>query len=297
MNQIRAEKKYKIYLIIAIPFLFYAFFVLVPLIIGIYNSFFNWKGGPTKTFIGFGNYVRMFKDRHWHQAVRNNFQAMLVALIGMTGFGYIFALLLNTKFMGKTRKVYRFIIFLPVILSGVVVGYIFSMILNQNPGLLNIMLEKLGLESLQQVWLGDKKIAMWSVSFIMVWQGIGMHVVIYLASLQNIPQDVLDASLIDGCTGIKQAVYVITPMMKGTIVVSITLSITSAMKMFEYIYITTKGSPGGATYVMTYYTYQTAFEKLMYLGYSCALVVTSILICVALVAVVKRVLGGQRVKF
>lgn len=293
MNELRVEKKRQIYLFIAIPFLFYAFFVIVPFFIAIYNSLFNWKGGPTKTFIGFGNYVRMMGDRHWKQAMLNNFKAILVALGGMTFFGYILSLLLHSPFV-KGRKVYRFIIFLPVILSSVVVGYIFSMVLNQNPGLLNTVLGVLGLESWQQIWLGDRDIAMWSIAFIMVWQNIGMHVVIYLASLQNISQDILDASVIDGCTGVKQSWYVITPMMRGTIVVSMVLSITAAMKMFEYIYITTKGSPGGATYVMTYYTYQTAFEKLMRLGYSCALAVTSILLCVGLVFLVKKVLGGKR---
>lgn len=293
MNELRVEKNRQIYLFIAIPFLFYAFFVIVPFFIAIRYSLFNWNGGPTKTFIGFDNYVRMMGDRHWKQAMLNNFKAILVALGGMTFFGYILSLLLHSPFV-KGRKIYRFIIFLPVILSSVVVGYIFSMVLNQNPGLLNTVLGVLGLESWQQIWLGDRDIAMWSIAFIMVWQNIGMHVVIYLASLQNISQDILDASVIDGCTGVRQSWHIITPMMRGTIVVSMVLSITAAMKMFEYIYITTKGSPGGATYVMTYYTYQTAFEKLMRLGYSCALAVTSILLCIGLVILVKKVLGGKR---
>lgn len=158
MNELRVEKKRQIYLFIAIPFLFYAFFVIVPFFIAIYNSLFNWKGGPTKTFIGFGNYVRMMGDRHWKQAMLNNFKAILVALGGMTFFGYILSLLLHSPFV-KGRKVYRFIIFLPVILSSVVVGYIFSMVLNQNPGLLNTVLGVLGLESWQQIWLGDRDIA------------------------------------------------------------------------------------------------------------------------------------------
>lgn len=279
------EKKYKIYLYLLVPVLFYTFFVIVPFFLAIYFSLFNWKGGPNMTFIGFGNYERMFADDKWLGAIGNNFEAMLIGIVGMSILGYLFALLLTSRFV-RMRKFYRFVMFLPVVLSGIVVGYMFNLIFNESPGLLNSLLRMMGLDSFTQLWLGDSRIAMGSISFIMVWQGIGLHLVVYMASLQNVSQDILDASIVDGCTGIKQAFYITTPMMKSTLRVSLILTITNAMKMFEYVYITTKGSPGGATYVMTYYTYQTAFEKLMRLGYSCALVVTSILISMLLVIIV-----------
>lgn len=282
------KRKSKIYLWLSLPVAFYIFFVIVPFFISIYYSAFKWSGGPNMTYLGFGNYTRMFKDAKWIMAVTNNFKALLWGIIGMSFCSYIFALFCTSQFI-RARKVYRFIMFIPVIMSGIVIGYIFSLILNEVPGLLNSMLRSLGLENMTALWLGDRKIAMNSISFIMVWQGIGLHLVVYMASMQNISTDVLEASIVDGCTGVKQALYITTPLMKGTIRVSIILAITSAMKMFEYVHVTTKGAPGGSSYVMTYYIYESAFARLMNLGYACTQAVASIVISLVLVLVVNFV--------
>lgn len=282
INTLLPEKKWKIYTILAIPIAFYLFFVISPLLVSGYYSLFNWKGGPNMKFIGMGNYLRLLHDKKWLMAVKNNFQAMFIGVAGMSGVSYLLALLVTSRFVGA-RRVYRFILFLPVILSGVVVGYVFNLVLNEYPGLLNALLEMLGLGEYARLWLGDARYAMNAISLIMVWQGMGLHLVIYMASLQSISPDILEASVVDGCTGLKQALYITTPMMLGTIRVSLIFSVTSAMKMFEYVYITTKGSPGGATYVMSYYTFMTGFEKLSYFGYACAMCVVTIAISLVLV--------------
>lgn len=280
-------KRRYIYLWLLIPVLFYIIFLIAPIILSAFYSLTNWKGGKGMRFTGITNYVKLSKDRDFLLSVQNNIWLMLLCLGGNTLLGYLLALLLSAKYL-SLRKLYRFVLFLPVILSGVVVGYLWKMIYNEVPGLLNSLLNMMGLSGWTHLWLGDSKIAMTSICVIRIWKVIGMHLVVYLASLQNISTDVMEASEIDGATGIKRAWYVITPMMSGTLRVSLLLTITDSLKIFDIIYTTTKGGPANASSVMSFLTYRTAFEFFNF-GYANAMAIASVLIGTAIVAVVNFV--------
>ena len=285
------SKKSRIYLVLLVPLLYYIFFVIVPIFIGAGYSLFSWKGGASIKYVGLRNYALILKDKAFIQALKNNLWVIIVCLFGHCFLGYLYAVILSSKFV-RARKLYRFSIFLPVVLSGVVVGYLWKMIYNESPGLLNSFLAKAGLGSLQQLWLGDSKIAMTSICMIMVWQAVGLHMVIYMASLQNISSDVLEAADIDGANTLQKFWYITTPLMKSTIRVSIVLMVTGTLKMFEYVYVTTRGA--SSTNVLTYYAYTMGFSKLQ-LGYACAVAIMTILIALILVALVNLVMriGGS----
>lgn len=285
-------KKRTIYAVIAIPLLYYLFFVILPIFTSGGYSLFSWKGGGTIKFVGLRNYLLILKDKSFLQALGNNILAILVCLFGHCFMGYIYAVILSSKFI-KARKVYRFSIFLPVVLSGVVVGYLWKMIYNESPGLLNSFLDGIGLSNLKQLWLGDPKIAMISICIIMVWQAVGLHMVIFMASLQNISKDILEAADIDGASPAQKFWHITTPLMKNTIRVSIVLMVTGTLKMFEYVYVTTRGAPGGATNVLTYYSYSTGFSKLQ-LGYACAIAIATIVVSMLLVLVVNILMKNRR---
>lgn len=288
-------KKSKIYGVIALPLLFYVFFVLVPIFISGYYSTFSWKGGASMKFVGLRYYGMIFKDASFVQALKNNLWTILICLFGHCFLGYLYAVVLSSKFV-RARKVYRFSIFLPVVLSGVVVGYLWKMIYNESPGLLNTFLEMLNLGSLKQLWLGDPKIAMTSICVIMVWQAVGLHMIIFMASLQNISTDILEAADIDGASPWQKFWYITTPLMYDTMRVSIVLMVTGTLKMFEYVYVTTRGAPGGATSVLTYYAYTTGFTKMQF-GYACCIAISTIALAMVLVALVNIIMRlGRRDK-
>lgn len=236
------------------------------------------------TFIGFDNYARLMRDEDFWHSAWNNIWLMFLSLVFNTGLAFFLALAVSSKLV-RFRRFYRFTIFLPVILSGIVVGYLWKMIYNEVPGLLNTLLNLLGLSHWRQLWLGDSDIAMTSISFIRIWKVMGMHLVVYLASLQNIPSDVLDAAEVDGATGFKRIRYIIAPMMMGTIRVSMLLSIADSLKIFDIIYSTSKGGPGNASSVMSFLTYRTGFE-FFNLGYSNAMAIASVIIGGIIVGVV-----------
>ncbi|SEC61673.1 sugar ABC transporter permease [Paenibacillus sp. GP183] len=235
---------------------------LIPIAMSFYYSFYDWNGLSAMTFTGLDNYISIFKDRVFWGGVKNNLFMMATGILGQLPLGLFFALLLNRSLKGI--KFYRSTLFLPVIISAVIVSLIWSMVYGTESGLINNILKNVGLGTWKQNWLGSKPWGMISVSITYLWQNYGFYMVIFLAGLQNIPEEVKEAAVMDGASSWKRFWLVTLPMLKETIWVTLIFSISNSFKIFDLIYVMTAGGPAHNTEVMTIYMYTNAFNNMSF---------------------------------
>jgi raffinose/stachyose/melibiose transport system permease protein len=212
---------------------------------------------------------------------------LIASVFGQIPIALFIALLLNGKIRGL--KFFRSIGFLPVVISTVIVSIVWNMVYNFDIGLLNQILRFIGLDGLARNWLGDPKLAMFSVSVTIIWQFVGLYLIIFLAALQNIPSEVHEAAEIDGATGWQKTSKITVPMLKETIMVCIMLCISGSLRTFDLIYVMTNGGPYHATEVMALYMYNNTFSSLRY-GYGSAVSVMIFVFSFALVIIANKLL-------
>lgn len=263
--------------------LVYSLVTVVPIIRASIYSFYDWNGGVIKTFIGLRNYKEIFapQSSFWN-ALKNSLLYIVICSIGQVGLGFIFAILLfSVKLKGE--KIFQSAMYVPCILAPVVIGFLGLQLYNGRFGLLNTALKSISLGELCRDWLGDESVAIYALIFLHVWQFIGYYGVIFLSAVQAIPQEILEVAEIDAATGIKKVWYVVAPLLRDTILVCLTVCISGTMKVFDQIFVMTKGGPGHATEVLGLYMYNSTFNRFRYgLGsaISVVIMVTSFLIVV-----------------
>ncbi|UNK18872.1 sugar ABC transporter permease [Paenibacillus sp. N3/727] len=270
--------------------LLFLLFVIVPVFWSAYYGFFNWKGLGEAKFIGFGNYNEILHDPIFWRALRNNLIIVVSSIIGQIPIALILALLLlkNTFF----SRIIRSAVFMPMVLSTVVVGLIWGYIYNPQFGLANKLLEIIGLESWTRAWLSDPKVNMFAISIPINWSNIGPYMVIFIAALQNISPEINDAAKIDGATGWKKLIQVTLPMIWGTVVVTLVLCISGSLKAFDHVIVMTGGGPAQSTELLATYMYNNTFDVYRY-GYGSA-VSTMIMIISALLIAINFVLTRKK---
>ena len=223
----------------------FAAFVLVPLILSIYFSFTNRSLlFPNDSFIGIANYVRLLTDTQFLETFGFTLVLTATTLIGVNAVGVGIALLLN--WVGKLFFAMRMTFFIPVALSGVIIAFLWSTILTDN-GLLNTGLRNLGLGQLAAHWLGTPITAQASVIVVSSWQALSLCVVVYLAGLQTIPGDLLDAAKIDGCGRVTAFRHVTWPLLAPSLTINSTLLLINGFKSYDIPVVLTATGPGYAT--------------------------------------------------
>ncbi|OUM95791.1 MAG: sugar ABC transporter permease [Thermobacillus sp. ZCTH02-B1] len=258
----------------------YTLFAIIPIFVSFYYSLVEWNGFTDMKFVGLANFAEAFGDKiFWHSFV-NNLYVVAASVFGQVPIALFFALLLNRKLKGS--KFFRTVGFLPVVISTVVVSLVWGMIFNVRRGLINQLLSAVGLEELRQNWLGDPKLAMIAVCITIIWQFIGLYLIIFLAALQNIPGEIDDAARIDGATGLKQTIHITLPMIRDTLVVAVILCISGSLRTFDLIYVMTSGGPGHATEVLATYMFDKTFSSTRY-GYGSAISVCIFFFSLALI--------------
>jgi len=255
--------------------LVYFTFVLLPIANSAYFSFFNWDGFSERTWVGLKNYGELLRDRVFWSSFRNNIYFLLSAVFGQLLLGLVFAIVLNGKLV-RGRSVYKSAFFMPVVLSTVVVSLFWTMMYNFRIGLINNLLERIGLEDWARNWLGEPGIAVFAVCVAFVWQYSGFYMIIFLAALQNVSTEVLEAAEIDGAGGLRKSWSITIPMISETIFTCVALCISFSLRIFDLVYVMTKGGPNHATDVMATYMYQSTFSSLRY-GYG-ATISTAIIV-------------------
>ncbi|MCX7709853.1 MAG: sugar ABC transporter permease [Clostridia bacterium] len=252
-----------------IPIVFYVFAVFVPLMTAAFFSFFNWKGGPNKTFNGVENYLTLLKDSVFWQSFGHNIYLVVASIIGQIGLAFIFVLIINSKLV-KFKGIHRTFGFFPSTIAAVSIGFIWTMIYDYKRGLLNWFLALIGNAEAAKVWLNDEKLVMLLVSIPLVWQWIGYYMVIILSAISSIDKEIFEVSELDGANAVQQALHIIIPLIKNTLLVCVTLCVAGNMKAFDHIWVMTKGGPGNESMVMALYGYNISFAQ-QNMGYGSAI--------------------------
>lgn len=243
----RKKHIYTYYLIIPALLIFGIFFV-APSVFGVWYSLTDWTiGKDSVSFVGLENYRAIFESDELKQAIGNTFLYAIVVVAGKNINGLLLALAVNTKM--KLRGYFRVIFFLPCVISTIIIGLVFVPILHPN-GILNTFLGGIGLDMLQQKWLVDSHIVMFSIAGVSIWQWSGYHMVVYLAGLQGIPASYYEAARMDGASAFQRFKYITFPMLAPAFNINMLLSLIGGLKVFSEPYALTNGGPGNASQVI-----------------------------------------------
>lgn len=259
----------------------YFVFVIVPIFWSALYGFFDWKGIGAMKFVGFANYIETVQDPVFWRAFKNNLIIVAASIFGQVPIALVLSLVL-----WKNSWFHRFVrsaVFMPMVLASVVIGIIWGYIYNPQIGILNYVLEQLGLSSWIRDWLGDPKINMYSVSVPIIWANIGPYLILFIAAIQNISSEVEDAAKIDGAVGFRRLYLIVVPMIWDTIKVAIVLCISGSMKAFDLIFVMTGGGPAQSTELLATYMYNNTFNIFRY-GYGSA--VSTLIMLISMILVV-----------
>lgn len=249
---------------------FYTFAVLVPSVQGSLFAFTDWDGiSPTQTWVGLKEFQSIFSNPDSVTAVRNTIIVAIAVTLVQNAIGLLIALGVNAKI--KSRNVLRVLFFAPAVITSVAVGFLWQNLFTPEGGI-NQALRSVGLGALAQNWLGNPDLAIWSIIFVVIWQFAGYSMVIFLAGLQGIPEEILEAAALDGAGPVRRFWSVVRPMLAPAITINLMLSIIGGLKLFDQVLTMTQGGPGGATNTISTLIYQNAFQ-LGRFGYGAALAV------------------------
>ncbi|MCY9258477.1 sugar ABC transporter permease [Bacillus spizizenii] len=265
-----------------VPALVFLLFVYIPIFENVFLSLFQWSSfSSEKTFIGLKNYVELFHDPVFYQALTNNVLYAVISIVCQVFGGLILAAVLEDKLVRKWSPFFRTVFFLPVVISMTVIALLFDFIYNPETGLLNQLLQAVGLDQLTRAWLGEDSTAMLSVIFVSQWQSVGYIAMLYIVSIQKIPDELYEASRLDGAGKIQQFFHITVPQTKEMSFVAVVMTLTGAFTVFNEPYILTGGGPGNASEVLSTFLYKSAFTKDM-MGYASAIATVVLIITLAL---------------
>lgn len=255
------------YLFILPSFIHLLIFLLIPLAFSLYLSMTDWRGTNWQNapFVGLDNYQFLFGDRAFWNAMRNTGYYALLSVPGGMAASLLVALVMNQKLKGV--YFFRTLFFMPVISSWVAVSVVWITLLDPNAGILNYVLQQFGIEPIN--WLGNPATAMPAIVLIAIWKGLGFQMVIWLAGLQGIPQELHEAAAIDGASKWQSFWRITLPLLAPTTFFLAITGIIGAFQVFSPVYVITNGGPRGATDVVVFHIYQRAFE-VFDMGYASA---------------------------
>jgi ABC-type sugar transport system permease subunit len=278
------------YLFISPFFISYAIFGLYPLLLSMYLSFADWKGVGPITLVGGDNYVRLLSDQVFWQSMLNGIILFLLYVPIMLFGALVLAVILNSKRV-KGFQFFRTLIFLPFITNMAAAGFAFRILLNKNNGLVNVMLGYLNIPPVP--WLEDVWLARISLALLIIWAWLGYNMVIMLAGLQTIPQDLTEAAMVDGA-GRSQAFFRITlPLMRPVILFCAVTSTIGSFGLFAEVAALTNSGPANATITPLIRIYNVAFRSLQ-MGYASALAYTFFAIVFVLTLLQMRFFGREQ---
>lgn len=273
MEKILGNKK--AYFIFVVPaFIIYFVMAFVPIIMSGYYSMLEWNGIGEKVFVGLQNFVDLMKNDAFLISVRNSLILAVASVIGQLIPAMFFAIVLSRGIRGE--GFYRTVYFIPVLLSTVVIGQLFLKIYNADYGALNALLQAFGLKG--QDWLGNTNIVLAASFFPIIWQYIGYHMLILYTGIKGVPAEIYEAARIDGATETQIAFRITMPLIKSTIKVSVTFAIIGSLKLFDLIWVLTKGGPLHASEVPSTLMYNTIFTRMEY-GSGSAVAIFIVLEC------------------
>jgi ABC-type sugar transport system permease subunit len=269
--------------------LIYASVVIIPVFYSLFISLFKWNGISKMEFTGLANYISLFRDSLFLKVVSNNLIWIALSLGVVMTFSLGLALILNEKFLGRTF--FRGFFYFPAVIAGIAVSIIWRWIYNPQFGFINQVFLSLGLP-FQQSWISSPRASLYAIFAASLWQSAGQPMIFFLAGLQTIPEEVLEAATIDGASGVKRFFVITIPMMKETFVIVIANLIVGAMKVFDVIMGLTAGGPNDATQMMSTYMYSQTF-RYNNVGYGTAIAVLMVLFMMVVIVPYVRFTAGR----
>lgn len=258
----------------------YSVIVVLPIFWSFYYSFYAGSPGLKWEFVGLKNYATLFTDKNFIDALVVNLKYIGVVMVGQVGLGLCLALVFRF-WLKRYKNVIRTLVFFPVVLPTVAVGQLFVKIyeIQPNYGLLNSLLDTLGLDQFIQPWIGQASTALGALCTMDIWVAMGFYSVIFYGALLDVPGDVIEAANIDGCNAWNLFSKILAPLLRPIIITSLVFSFSGTVKMFESALSLTKGGPGNATKSLSMYMYNVSFSYSK-VGYGSVIAVFIFLLCI-----------------
>lgn len=266
-----------------------AIFLYYPFFKSLYLSFYRTTGFFDKRFVGWNNYERLFSDGLLGAATLNTLEVMLYVLVFQVGIALVLAVLVDT--IRKGKNFYRTVFFFPVVISGTAISLLFVLFYNYNFGLLNHLLAQFNIEKV--LWL-DQGNALKAISIPTVWHYVGFYFILFLTAMSKIPSDYYEAAKLEGISGFKKTTMLTIPLIMSDIKVVITLAITGTLKVFEFVWVITRGQNG--TEVLGTYMYKKAMVDQNF-GYGSAVAIYMVIFGVVLALVANRLLKRDEITY
>ena len=253
--------------------------VIFPVLYTTVISLFRWNGISRMVFIGLNNFFDLFKDPIFLKAISNNLIWVILSLLGTMTVALALAVMLNRKFFGRTF--FRGFFYFPAVIAGITTALIWRWIYNPDFGFINQLFMRVGI-NFQQSWISSPQTSLYAVFIASLWQSVGMPMIFFLAGLQTVPEEVLEAAIIDGASNMRRFFIVTIPMMKETFFIVIANLIVGSMKVFDVVMGLTGGGPNDATQMMSTYMYNQAF-RYNNVGYGSAIAVLMVVFMVLII--------------
>jgi ABC-type sugar transport system permease subunit len=247
--------------------------VVIPVFYSLFISFFKWNGISAMEFISFNNFASLFRDSLFIKAVSNNLIWIVLSLLVTMTVSLWFAVILNKKFFGRTF--FRGFFYFPAVIASIAVSIIWRWIYNPQFGFINQVLLTLGI-NYQQSWISNPATSLYAIFVASLWQSVGQPMIFFLAGLQTVPEEVIEAATIDGASSARRFFVITIPMMKETFVIVIANLVVGAMKVFDVIMGLTAGGPNNATQMMSTYMYSQTF-RYNNVGYGTAIAILMVI--------------------
>ena len=278
------------YLFLLPALIFFCLFVVVPMVMCLVTSFFDYRMGKPMTFVGLAQYFKMFKDPIFLKALKNTFILVIVAVPAVT----VFSLWVSSaiyKMHSFSRSFYRCVFYLPVVTGTVAVAVVWKWMLNKYTGILNYILSSLGIIQENISWLGDERTALACIILILFTTSIGQPIVLYIAALGNVDPSLIDAAEVDGANNFQVFWHIKWPQIMPTTLYILVITTINTFQCYALIQLLTSGGPNHATDTIMYYIYYQAF-KLNDYGYGDAMGVVLAIIIALLSALQFKVTGS-----
>ncbi|HIX16652.1 MAG TPA: sugar ABC transporter permease [Candidatus Hungatella pullicola] len=240
--------------------LLYVLFIIVPTVSSVYYSFTSWDGiSPEVKFVGLANYREIFTSARFGNALKNTL--ILTVFISVLENAFALGLAVLVDKVRWWKNVFRSAFYIPVLISGIVSGFIWKIMYNYNFGAINSILTDIGLGQFKQDWLGNTSLTLIMIGIVLVWKGAGYYMIIYLASLQSVSTDVIEAAEIDGASPWQKFRNITIPLISGAFTINFTLSLINGLKVFDQINVMTDGGPGFTSETLVYLLYKVGFNE------------------------------------